>query len=154
MARKLIEFDEDKNGCFNVTSHAKDKDGYPRIVVNNKGQRIHRFMYEQCLGFIPKKMCVIHKCDNPLCINPYHLKLGTHKDNMVDRNRKRRTAFGEKNGQNKLTEEQVKIIKKSKGIRPLARRFNVNPKTIYDIKIGKNWSYLNPCSVADSSKCL
>ena len=65
---------------------------------------------------IPEKYEVCHKCDNPSCCNPHHLFLGTHQDNIDDREKKGRNklphCLGEKHGLHKLTETQVKEIRK------------------------------------------
>jgi len=61
-----------------------DKDGYGSFMINYKNMRAHRVAYESFYGSIPKKLLVLHKCDNPSCCNPNHLWLGTNKDNTQD----------------------------------------------------------------------
>ena len=80
MKMKPITWEVNENNCWICTSHKKDKDGYP---VGYK-RKIHRHVYEQCFGEIPIDMVVMHKCDNPSCINPEHLIIGTYKDNTED----------------------------------------------------------------------
>lgn len=79
------------------------KDGTRRIVM------AHRLSYELNYGEIPENMEICHKCDNRCCINPEHLFVGTHQDNMDDRERKGRNVvpYGENNGMHKLTSEDV-----------------------------------------------
>lgn len=58
----------------------------------------HRVMYRWLIGGIPEGLYVLHKCDNPGCVNPEHLEIGTHQDNMDDRSERGRTAVGDRNG--------------------------------------------------------
>lgn len=73
-----------KDKCWICTSHAKMTSGYPRINRNGKGYGLHRYVYELFKGNIPKNYVIMHECDNKLCINPDHLKIGTQQDNMND----------------------------------------------------------------------
>jgi hypothetical protein len=68
----------------------------------------HRFSYQSYIGPIPKDMNVLHSCDNPSCVNPEHLSLGTHTQNMRDMwSKGRNTHKGEKNTKAKLSWEKV-----------------------------------------------
>lgn len=107
---KKIEWKEDENGCYICISHAGDKDGYPRIRDRYKNVGVHRYIYEECFGEIPKGMVIRHKCDNPKCINPEHLELGTHQDNSNDMVNRNRSCKGEKNGKSKLTKQDYEKI--------------------------------------------
>lgn len=64
--------------------------GYGRFVINGKTYRSNRIAYSLIKGPIGKGLCVCHKCDNPCCVNPDHLWLGTSRDNTRDMIRKRR----------------------------------------------------------------
>lgn len=144
--KKKLDFDADSNGCFNITSHFKDKDGYGKLYLNNKHQRAHRVVYEQMFGEIPKGLVVRHKCDNPSCVNPEHLELGTNQDNIKDKVRRNRTAKGTKINTSKLQEEDVlkirKEIEKGIPISEIAKVYSVSVSTIYRIKKREIWCFL------------
>ena len=92
-----IQYYIDSNGCWICISHKKDQCGYP--IVNRLGfQRCHRYSYYLAKGDIPKGLVIRHTCDNPNCINPDHLILGTQTDNVEDiYDRDRRSMKEEKN---------------------------------------------------------
>ena len=109
-----------------------------------KSIKASRFSWELHNGNIPNKLEVCHHCDNPKCVKPEHLFLGTHFENMKDMQDKgRKVVFsGEKNGRCKLTEKQVLEIRnigKKLSYNQLARKYNVNAKTISDIINRKLW---------------
>lgn len=138
---KKITFTEDENGCFVVTSHRYSGYCYPTCKRNGKEMRISHLVYEECFGPIPKGLFVLHKCDNPGCINPAHLKLGTHKDNMQDMiNRHRHKNHW---GNKKFTFYYKKYIRQyyaefsrqgiQLNITDLAKELDLHPCTLYDI---------------------
>lgn len=104
-----------ETGCI-VWIANKDKDGYGIATYKNEDWVAHRLAYSVFNNITKKEMnglVVCHKCDNPSCINPEHLFLGTHRDNMLDRDVKKRQATGERNGNSKLTDKQrAEIIQK------------------------------------------
>jgi len=128
-----------ENGCWQWKAHT-DKDGYGILPGDKKNTRSHRLSYELHIGEIPKDMIVCHKCDNPGCVNPEHLFVGTPKDNAQDALNKKRHYLGEKNGRSKLTFENVQeiLISKMNG-EQLAKRFGVSRATINNVRRGTTW---------------
>lgn len=109
----------DDRGCWEWAGY-RDKDGYGQFTpVHNKPVRAHRYSYEVINWKIPRGLLVCHRCDNPSCVSPSHLFLGTHKDNKLDSISKRRHFDVAKNAQVRATE-----ITHCKHGHPLDRIFN------------------------------
>jgi len=142
MAKK-IEYSMNENGCHICTSHCKTENGYPRIRKNRKHYLISRYFWEQKNGPIPEGMCVLHKCDTPACINVEHFFLGTHQDNMRDRDKKSRQAKGENCSLTKLKKEQVLMIREESGTyREIAKKYGIGLTIVGYIKKRKRWGWL------------
>lgn len=121
----------------------KDQDGYGLLTHGKRTQRAARIMWELTFGAIPTepKMFVCHRCDNPACVNPAHLFLGTGKDNSDDMMRKGRWAGSPTT---KLSLATAKLIRSecsgSHGeLRVIAKRYNVSVSTIHSIIKGRTW---------------
>lgn len=118
-------------------------DGYGCLTIDGKLIAAHRASYERFIGKIPDGMLVCHKCDNPLCVNPGHLFLGTHKDNTADMMAKGRNRHGNGVGTSKLTDDAVRAIREdTRGPSELARAIGVSKATISKIKNGKAWTHV------------
>jgi len=131
-----------KNKCWNWKA-SKTNDGYGRIQVNKENWLAHRLSWTIHNGRIPKGMHVLHKCDNPACINPSHLFLGSHLDNMRDKTKKGRGAKGEKHGRSKLTKEQaIKIFYDTDLQKNIAKKHGINSVTVSLIKSRKRWKHI------------
>lgn len=145
---KKIEFLITEKDCWVCTSHCKNKEGYPYYKFNGKVGRMHRYMYEKYKGKIPEGYIVRHACDNPSCINPDHLLLGTHKDNKQDSINRKRHAKGTSVHSAKLTEKDVKEIRKLLKnkyygyMQNICKKFNVSSDCIYNIKNNKSWKHI------------
>lgn len=119
--------------------------GYGHFNGGDRGfLKAHRFSREIHFGPIPAGMMVLHKCDNPRCVNPDHLFLGNASDNMLDCSRKGRIRIphksGEANNTAKLTNEQADCIRKMPGLhRDIAAKFGVNRSTVSAIKRGERY---------------
>ena len=128
------------SGCWEWTAF-KDKDGYGFLRVKGKGWKAHRFSYELFKGPIDKGLNVCHSCDNPECVNPYHLFQGTQSDNMKDMTSKGRRTV-------KFDEKTVLFIRKfikrnGKGSGTfLGRWFGVSQSAISAANVGKNWRHI------------
>lgn len=117
--------------------------GYGVIREDGKTKYAHRIAYELFKGTIPDNTCVIHLCDNPQCLNPKHLILGNHQNNMWDMVSKKRHAFGERHGRAKLKEKEAYDILHS--IEPkdiIATKYKISLQTIKDIKTKRSWKNL------------
>lgn len=124
------------------------KANYGNLWWDGKHYISHRASWIVHFGSIPIGLNVCHKCDNPQCVNPSHLFLGSYLVNNRDRKNKCRNAntHGERNPFAKLTEAQVidilkRLRNREKG-RHIAKLYKVTEHTISSIKRGKNWSYL------------
>lgn len=125
--------------------------GYGHFVINGKDTYAHRFSWELHNGPIPDGLCVLHNCpggDNPRCVRPSHLLLGTHAENMADRNSKSRQARGEAFPQHKLTSAAVCRIRArhARGEatqKELATKHGVSPSVVSRIVRGKKWRHVS-----------
>lgn len=95
--------DRFESGCW-LWPRGTNGSGYG---VTGKNKLAHRVLYEAVFGPIPSGLCALHKCDTPLCVNPFHIFLGTKADNSADMRAKNRW----RNGSTVLCEEDVKEIR-------------------------------------------
>lgn len=139
---------EPNTGCW-FWDKSLNPAGYGKIVFNGLSGKIwlaHRASYELFKGEIPKGLHVLHKCDQPACVNPDHLWLGTNEENIQDRINKGRSfrSVGELAGMSKLKLFQVLEIREKykKGNitqRTLAKEYNVHCSAICNIVTNKAW---------------
>ncbi len=139
--------------CWVWLKLEKHYKGYGVFRVGRCRIRAHRYAYELLTGDIPEGQHVLHKCDNPACVNPNHLFLGDHQINSQDKVNKGRQVKGEQFCTAKLTEAQVLEIRsryKSRagvkgevnGLVNLAREYGVTKGSISKIVQGKSWKHL------------
>ena len=134
--------------CINW-SKSLGHNGYGITTRNNKTYRAHRLAYCDYHNIDHsdiKGMVVRHTCDNRKCINPEHLVIGTHQDNMDDMKKRNRTAKGEAHGRAKLSEVDIKTIRdryirgsKVHGLLAIAKDFGVAFQTVSKIVNRHRW---------------
>lgn len=135
----------ENSDCW-IWTAGKHRNGYGNFSYKRKTQFAHRISYQIFKGSIPNGLHVLHKCDVRACVNPNHLFLGTHADNMADMINKGHLKIpdnsGIRNGSNKLTEIEVYEIINLKGKLPLqqiAKQFYVSTSLISQIQNRKCW---------------
>lgn len=136
-----------ESGCVEWIA-ARDWNGYGSTYAFRRQWRAHRLFYMLWNGAIPKGAMILHRCDNPPCVNPAHLFVGSAKDNMQDCVKKGRALGprGAMNGGVKLTPEQVDEIRhtycwrsQESNMRCLAKQFGVSVSQIHCIIREKQW---------------
>lgn len=152
---------EANTGCW-LWLGSLNKWGYGKLSIQRKHWISHRASYTIFNGEIPDGMQVLHKCDVRSCVNPEHLFLGTHKENMKDMVKKGRAAAGDRNtsiknphlqvrgsksAQAKLNEQQVLEIKKLLAEKKLTQKqigkmFGVGSRNINNINVGLSWRHV------------
>lgn len=126
----------------------KNPDGYGIVMRNSRKELTHRTAWILTYGNIPENLCVCHKCDNPSCVNPAHLFIGTMQDNVNDMFSKGRQPYtkGSKGGRAILTEEQILAIRilYQAGIRQceLGRMYNIDVGHLWHIINRDIWTHI------------
>jgi hypothetical protein len=142
----------DKSGdCWLWTAFVDDC-GYGRFRPTSKSSMnmAHRHAWMLTYGPIPEGLLVCHRCDNPACVNPDHLFLGTHAENMTDMASKGRSrdSFGEQNPRAKLTENTVREIRARYAaggitLKQLGAEYSVSDQAVWRLVHRKSWRHLS-----------
>jgi hypothetical protein len=126
-----------------------DKDGYGAMQIRYKRLRAHRISYAMHNGPLKSSELVLHKCDNPRCVNPNHLFTGSQADNVKDRDKKQRMhkPKGELHPMSKLTEEKVRFIRANyvRGLirmKDLAAMLGVNTPAVCNVVNRRAWNHI------------
>lgn len=139
------------DGCWIWTAAKRGQNSYGAFRLSKKDGDIaaHRYSYELRNGSIPEGMIVCHTCDVPACVNPDHLFIGTHQDNAIDRQSKKRSKSF-----TKLTEDQAKEIKSSSESQSkLATKYKVSRRTIASIQYGETWKNIEDVNLV-TKECI
>lgn len=144
-------------GCWPWTGGLRK--GYGRFWADQKSVLAHRYIYAREHGPLQPGEQVLHRCDNPVCVRPSHLFVGSQQVNIRDCHAKGRNAFnarpipGEANGNAKLTEGQVRAIREQirEGVsqRRIAALYRVSKYAVYSIAKGLTWGHLSDSVIVD-----
>lgn len=145
--RLLSKIEKKENGCWEW-QRFKTYQGYGWSAIKEKTMSAHRHSYIIFKGEIPEDKFVCHKCDNPGCINPDHLFLGTQKENMLDKSRKKRcqNTKGSLHPLSRFNENDIvkmkKLYKKGLSQTKIAKIYKCDQSHISRIMANKSWSHV------------
>ena len=135
---------EPNSGCWLWTGRYKGRADFS--YGKFKGDAAHRYSYKMHKGEIKDGLCVCHRCDISICVNPSHLFLGTHLENMADCASKGRSRLGAQRASSKLTEADVVRIRQmhSEGStqKDLGVEFDVSPTAIFAVVHRRTWRHI------------
>jgi hypothetical protein len=148
LAERMAQYTDTSGECHLWTGTTYKNTRYGYLRAGGRLIKAHRLAYELAYGPIPDGKMVLHKCDVRRCVNPAHLFLGTHKENMADMAAKGRAAKGDDNAMRRipyrLNREVADIIRlrlySGESIYEVAPDYDVSPTMIYRIKKGIAWA--------------
>lgn len=133
-------------GCWLWTGSLNKPNGYGRTNYGKRSRRCHHVAWFLSRGEWPAQH-ILHSCDNPHCVNPNHLREGTHQENMKERDERGRLARGNRSGAAVLKESDIPSIRQllSEGVRvsEIARMYQISEQSISSIKFGKTWKHVS-----------
>ena len=139
-----------KNGCWNWT-WGTTKKGYGIFKLGDQSVYAHRLSYFMTNPAFDQSLCVLHKCDNPKCVNPEHLFLGNNTVNDNDKVSKDRQARGSMIS-TKLTEDDIVEMYKARlegySQKSLALKYRINQSQVSRILSGLRWRHMKPENLA------
>lgn len=137
---------EPNTGCWLWTPSSRGSErGYGSFQLRGRAVKAHRVAYTTFVGDIPPGQFVLHSCDTPACVNPDHLRAGTHQENQAESARKQRRADvrGGANPRSRLTRRDVLSIRSSPASHhELSRAYGVDPKHIQRIRRRVVWRHV------------
>lgn len=137
--RKEIRWTFDGD-CIRCLSHFHDKEGYPFLTRNGHRMKLGRHILFKKHGTQPDHIFTRHTCDNSWCINPDHILIGTHRDNMDDMVTRRRSQIGERHWNARLSEGKIRKIRNLIGVltqQEIADVFGISRPYVANIKSGR-----------------
>jgi hypothetical protein len=151
---------EPTTGCWLWTGYL-NADGYGLFYFGSQQMKAPRAAWLLFRGEIPDGLSVLHHCDTPACVNPAHLFVGTHQDNMTDRGRKGRAACGDRSGPRLHPEARAigtrnanakldpaavtelrRLAAEGSNHCAIARRLGVSPRTVRAVLDGRTWRHV------------
>ncbi len=158
MGQRLIDrfnakYQKDESGCWIWIASCAGM-GYGQIKLPGERRQIyaHRLSYLIHKGPLPEGKHICHTCDNPKCVNPDHLFVGTSQDNHDDMTKKKRHTYGQRSATAKITEEQARQVLGMVGLgikqNVIAKTFGLSQVQISRIKLGKRWKHLQKSSTS------
>jgi hypothetical protein len=142
LAEKLDHYTDrsDPSGCW-IWTGARYTHGYGSLWWQGKAHRAHKLAWEEKNGAIPDGLLLRHDCDNKRCVNPGHMRLGTHADNARDRVNRNRQAKGEGNGNARLSSSQAESIREDRRSSTIiAAEYGISPSLVSRIRRGELWA--------------
>jgi predicted XRE-type DNA-binding protein len=141
--------EDEETGCW-IWVAGISGSGYPQFWYDGKNCRANRLSYEHYKGTIPTGLYILHRCpggDNPICVNPDHLRVGDHTENMADRGVNGSQVRGELHPDSLLTESDVLMIRDLYATQrftqsELALYYGVGQTTVSDLLRRKTWSHI------------
>lgn len=149
--RLLRNSHDDPSGCRVWDGSLNKPGGYGRISYMGKGWRTHRLAYLLLQGPIPEGMDLLHSCDNPRCINPNHLRPGTHAENIKEAYTKGRktTPQGPSHPRFSLTHEQaLEVVASTEPVPVIADKYGISKSAVYRLRNAVTWKSLNRSNAA------
>lgn len=122
--------------------------GYGRVYFDGRRRYVHQVAWELANDrTIPKGLCILHSCDTEACVNPAHLRLDSQAQNMKQMSERGRSTRGERSVQSKLTEEQVRVIRKIAGKKRITQReiavlAGISYGQVRKIVSGERWKHV------------
>lgn len=137
---------DDADSCWLWQAGSFGVERYGAFWTGERNEGAHIVSYKLKNGPVPDGLFVLHKCDNPPCVRPSHLYVGTPQQNMTDKSNRGRTPLGEAHILSKLTSDDVLRIRETcqagQSQRSVARKFGIGQTQVWRIVNGESWTHL------------